>query len=463
MFTERVSTESDVTHPMAVDESPSQKEWPLALQVLAIICVFACTSVVFGQTAGTSGLKVQYRSHDIDAIDNQIYAQYIVVNDGTTPIPLSALTLRYWYTINGVRPQTFNCDYALVGCGNVTGKFVAMPSPTSGADSYVEVGFTPGAGMLGSGQQTGEIQTRIHKNDWSNYNQADDYSIDLAQKFVYEDWPRVTLYLNGVLVWGVEPSGSTPPTAQPDTTPPTAPTALTATGHTGTTVSLSWTASMDNVGVASYDVLSGSTVVGNSRATGFTVTGLAPNTGYTFAVRARDAAGNVSADSNAISVATDAVNTGTSGLKVRYRSNDIDPIDNQIYAQYIVVNDSTSTVPLSALTLRYWYTVDGARPQTFECDYALVKCQNITSRLVALSSPVSTADSYVEVGFSPGAGSLQPGQQSGEIQTRIHKNDWSNYLQTNDYSFDPAQKFVYEDWPRVTLYLNGVLVWGVEP
>jgi hypothetical protein len=455
------SAESKISPP--TDEALAADDWPLALQVLAIICVFAFTSLAFGQTAGTSGLKVQYRTHDTEAIDNQIYAQYMVVNNGATAVPLSALTLRYWYTIDGVRPQTFDCDYALLNCSNITGKFVTMPSPANGADSYVEVGFSAAAGMLQPGQPTGEIQTRIHKNDWSNYNQADDYSIDSAQKFVYEDWPRVTLYLNGALVWGVEPSGATPPTSQPDTTPPSVPTALNVTGHTATSISLSWTASTDNIGVASYDILNGSTAVGNSRTTAFTVTSLAPNTSYTFAVRAKDAAGNTSATSATVSAMTDAASTATSGLKVQYRSHDTDPIDNQIYAHYIVVNNTTTPVPLSALTLRYWYTIDGARPQTFNCDYALVNCSNITGKFTTLPSPRTGADSYVEVGFTAGAGTLQPGQQSGEIQTRIHKNDWSNYLQSNDYSIDPAQQFVYEDWPRVTLYLNGVRVWGVEP
>ena len=40
--------------------------------------------------------------------------------------------------------------------------------------------------------------------------------------------------------------------------------------------------------------------------------------------------------------------------------------------------------------------------------------------------------------------------------------DWTNYTQTNDYSFD-ATKTSYADWTKVTLYRNGVLVWGVEP
>ncbi|MNY40735.1 Beta-mannanase/endoglucanase A precursor [compost metagenome] len=72
------------------------------------------------------------------------------------------------------------------------------------------------------------------------------------------------------------------------------------------------------------------------------------------------------------------------------------------------------------------------------------------------------ADYYVEISFSPAAGSLAPGANTGEIQLRINKTDWSNYNETGDYSYDPA-KTAYTDWSRVPLYLNGVLVWGLQP
>lgn len=49
----------------------------------------------------------------------------------------------------------------------------------------------------------------------------------------------------------------------------------------------------------------------------------------------------------------------------------------------------------------------------------------------------------------------------GEIQARCAKADWSNYTETGDYSFDPT-KIVFADWNHVTLYRNGVLVWGTE-
>ncbi|WP_019006002.1 carbohydrate-binding protein [Cohnella laeviribosi] len=90
-----------------------------------------------------------------------------------------------------------------------------------------------------------------------------------------------------------------------DTTAPTAPTNLRVTGKTSTSVSLAWNASSDNVGVTGYIVKYGGSSV-NVTGTTATVAGLAPGTSYTFTVQAKDAAGNISPASNAVTATTDA-------------------------------------------------------------------------------------------------------------------------------------------------------------
>jgi len=96
-----------------------------------------------------------------------------------------------------------------------------------------------------------------------------------------------------------------------DTTPPTAPPNLTATATGFTSVSLSWGASTDNVGVTGYTVLRNGTAVITlpGTTTSYTDTGLAPGTGYTYQVTASDAAGNVSQPSNTLPVTTQADTT----------------------------------------------------------------------------------------------------------------------------------------------------------
>ena len=89
-----------------------------------------------------------------------------------------------------------------------------------------------------------------------------------------------------------------------DTTAPSVPTGLAASGTTSTATTLTWSASTDAVGVTGYDVLRDGTVVGSTANRTYTATGLAASTAYAFRVRAYDAAGNRSAASSALSVTT---------------------------------------------------------------------------------------------------------------------------------------------------------------
>ena len=92
-----------------------------------------------------------------------------------------------------------------------------------------------------------------------------------------------------------------------DTTPPSVPGGLNSPAQTSSSISLSWNASTDNSGgsgVAGYDVYRDGSLVGSPTATSYTATGLSANTAYAFRVRARDNAGNASAQSAQISAST---------------------------------------------------------------------------------------------------------------------------------------------------------------
>ncbi len=89
-----------------------------------------------------------------------------------------------------------------------------------------------------------------------------------------------------------------------DTQAPSAPTNLSASNITDTTIDLSWTASTDNVGVTGYEVFEGGTSLGTVAGTTATVSGLSPGTSYSFNVRAFDAAGNNSGLSNTVNAST---------------------------------------------------------------------------------------------------------------------------------------------------------------
>jgi hypothetical protein len=138
-------------------------------------------------------------------------------------------------------------------------------------------------------------------------------------------------------------------------------------------------------------------------------------------------------------------------------------MDKAMKPHFQINNKGTTTVDLSTLKIRYFFTKDGmpATDQTFDCDYALIMCGKLSFAFGAWTG--TNADEYAEVSFQAAAGSLAPGATTGEIQANLHSTDYQyTFNQTNDYSFDPT-KTTFTDWTNVTLYQNGTLVWGTEP
>ena len=100
----------------------------------------------------------------------------------------------------------------------------------------------------------------------------------------------------------ISPSGTTPPPS--DTTAPSQPGNLSATAVSSSQINLSWSASTDNVGVMGYDIYRNSTFLTTTTGTSYSNTGLSANTTYSYYVRAKDAAGNTSAQSTMVSETT---------------------------------------------------------------------------------------------------------------------------------------------------------------
>jgi CARDB/F5/8 type C domain len=93
-----------------------------------------------------------------------------------------------------------------------------------------------------------------------------------------------------------------------DTQPPTAPGNLAFTQPLADQIRLSWTASIDNVGVAGYDIFANGSLRSSVSPTTLTYTDTQPPSAtVTYPVRARDAAGNESPESNPVT------RTGTGG------------------------------------------------------------------------------------------------------------------------------------------------------
>lgn len=175
-----------------------------------------------------------------------------------------------------------------------------------------------------------------------------------------------------------------------DTTPPSTPANLVSTAKTANSVSLSWSASTDNVGVTGYEISYGGSTVAASGTTA-TVSGLTANTAYTFTVKARDAAGNWSAGSNAITVTTSAGSGGgiittpdytvqvtksaaTSALisftpttpalyvDVHYTVNNGPQLNLRMLQSGAAWTYTVNSIS-SSQTLKYWFTYEKSGPQ----------------------------------------------------------------------------------------------------
>jgi glucose/arabinose dehydrogenase len=93
------------------------------------------------------------------------------------------------------------------------------------------------------------------------------------------------------------------PQCTADTQPPTVPTGLDGS-VAGTTATLNWNASTDNVGVTAYDIYRNDVKVGSTPNLTFTDSGLGANAQYRYAVAARDGQNNTSARSVSRTVTT---------------------------------------------------------------------------------------------------------------------------------------------------------------
>ncbi|MBI3804987.1 MAG: fibronectin type III domain-containing protein [Nitrospirae bacterium] len=164
-------------------------------------------------------------------------------------------------------------------------------------------------------------------------------------------------------------------TAIPDTTAPSVPAGLAATVPSSTQINLSWSASTDNIGVTGYRVYRNGTQVATPSGLTYSDGGLTANTAYSYTVAASDAAGNLSAQSAAISARTllapdttppviSAVAAGSitsTSVVISWTTNEVadSQVDYGTTASY-----GTTTAVVSKLIAAHSQTLTGLLPST---------------------------------------------------------------------------------------------------
>ncbi|SEL68916.1 Por secretion system C-terminal sorting domain-containing protein [Aquimarina amphilecti] len=225
------------------------------------------------------------------------------------------------------------------------GKIALFDSPC--IDLAVLTGATLEFGYHMNGTNMGSLEVLVSVDDGSSY--ASLWSINGSQG---DQWNQasvdISAYAGSVMQLrfkGVTGNGFRSDIAiddfkiistTPDTQAPSVPTNLSVSNITGTTVDLSWNTSTDDIGISEYEIYQGTTLVTTSAVASTTVSGLNPDSEYTFFAVAKDAAGNSSLASNSVTFTT-------TGVVVTYCSSQGNNVNDE-YIDYVNIGgiDNTS-------------------------------------------------------------------------------------------------------------------------
>lgn len=243
----------------------------------------------------------------------------------------------------------------------------AITSPNGPAPGYVPGG--PNKSYSGSVSGISSQPPQKAYKDWNTGYPENSWEITEPSIYCQASYVMLLARL-------MQPSNTPPPPA--DTEAPSAPTNLIVTSATENSISLAWNASTDNVGVTAYQVYQGPTLInGNVSGTNYTVTGLSCASTYSFTVKAKDAAGNISSESNSVNgttntcvivgpkiiyddaIGADWIDVSTGSTRNFANTNPIKVGANSIRVDYagngtLSFSKGTAVSTTSATQLRFW-------------------------------------------------------------------------------------------------------------
>lgn len=178
----------------------------------------------------------------------------------------------------------------------------ALTSPNGPAPGYVPGG--PNKDYTGTVSSLKTQPPQKAYLDWNN--EWPENSWEITEPSIYNQASYIALLSR---LMSAAQGGNT------DTQAPASPTNLSITNITSNALTLTWIAATDNVGVVAYEVYrNGTQISNNATGTTYAETGLTCNTPYSYFIKARDAAGNVSESSNTASATTASCPTSGSNM-----------------------------------------------------------------------------------------------------------------------------------------------------
>ena len=260
----------------------------------------------FNGKSGASTIKATYTGGGISSVAPSTYVSFG-----------SGVAVCNWYTGNGFtgRQTALTLNDAINN--NVYLSFTITPLSTTGINitniSYTAFSQNQNRSFALFSSINGfnipnavQIDENVVSGTRLNYSLTNHVNITTPLEF--------RVYVYGVYdLWEAYGFGNRPSTENydlsvygliPDNQAPTKPTNLIASDITTAYFDLRWDASSDNLGVTEYEIYKNGTLVGTSKVNSYKVTNLSKATVYSFTVKAKDAIGNVSAESDPIVVTT---------------------------------------------------------------------------------------------------------------------------------------------------------------
>jgi hypothetical protein len=143
---------------------------------------------------------IVYTDRGMGTTTNQATMVLHVQNDGPS-FDLTDLTIRYWFTDDGLSDFTADIDYASQGGGMNTTSAVTRTFGEELGSNYVSLGFSS-AGTVGP-EGVDTIQMRLHANNYQTLELTNDFSYQGGASATPNR--NITPYVNGVQVGGCVP------------------------------------------------------------------------------------------------------------------------------------------------------------------------------------------------------------------------------------------------------------------
>ncbi len=196
-----------------------------------------------------------------------------------------------------------------------------------------------------------------------------------------------------------------------DTEAPTVPALLASSNITETSFTLSWSASTDNIAVEGYEIYKDGSLTGTTTSTYYNLSGLSALTSYSMTVKAKDAAGNVSAASSTLVVQTNddtapTVPTSLASTNITESSFTLSwsaSTDNVAVTGYDVYKDGSflatttgTSYNVTGLTQNTTYAMAVLAKDDSENNSALSSSLNVTTNAVGTGGPDLFISEYIE-------------------------------------------------------------------